>query len=88
MDTDTTGVPYGASVLRDKAMDPLGDVLVAYEMNGQPIPVDHGFPVRLVAPGIVGARNVKWLSRIMMSDHESQSHWQQNDYKGSDIGLR
>lgn len=30
-------------------------------MNGQPIPRDHGFPVRVIVPGVVGARNVKWL---------------------------
>lgn len=82
LDTDVTGVSYGASILRDKAMDPKGDVLVAYEMNGKPIPVDHGYPIRLVAPGIVGARSVKWLCRIVTSTEESDSHWQQNDYKG------
>lgn len=36
----------------------------------------------MICPGIVGARNVKWLSRITISDEESDSHWQQNDYKG------
>jgi len=38
---------------------------------------DHGFPVRVVAPGIAGARSVKWLSRIIASKQESDSHWQQ-----------
>ena len=69
-------------------MDPLGDVLLAYEMNGKPIPVDHGFPVRVIAPGIVGARNVKWLGRIIASEEESDSHWQQNDYKGEYIFVK
>lgn len=41
------------------------------------LPIDHGFPVRVVAPGITGARSVKWLSRIITSKDESQSHWQQ-----------
>lgn len=51
-------------------------------MNGKEIPRDHGYPVRLIAPGIVGARNVKWLGRIVLSEEESDSHWQKRDYKG------
>uniref|UniRef100_T1INN5 Sulfite oxidase n=1 Tax=Strigamia maritima TaxID=126957 RepID=T1INN5_STRMM len=80
LDLDPASSPYGASILFEKAMDP--DVILAYEMNGQPIPRDHGFPVRVIVPGVVGARNVKWVSRIVVSHDESSSHWQQNDYKG------
>lgn len=57
------------------------DVLLAYEMNGRPLPIDHGFPLRVLVPGAVGARSVKWLKRIILSVHESPSHWQQQDYK-------
>lgn len=81
-DHDITGSTYGASIPVDSALSSERDVLVAYEMNGVPIPRDHGFPVRLVAPGVVGARNVKWLKKIVSSKEESSSHWQQNDYKG------
>jgi DMSO/TMAO reductase YedYZ molybdopterin-dependent catalytic subunit len=41
-----------------------GEVLLAYEMNGEPLPPQHGFPLRLVVPGWYGMTNVKWLSRI------------------------
>ena len=41
-----------------------GDLLLAYEMNGQPLPPQHGAPVRLVAPGWYGMAHVKWLQRI------------------------
>lgn len=63
-------------------MDSRGDVILAYEMNGEPLTRDHGYPVRIICPGIVGARNVKWIRRIIVSTNESDSQWQQNDYKG------
>ncbi len=50
-------------------------------MNDEDIPRDHGFPLRAVVPGVVGARSIKWLNRIIISSQESPSHWQKNDYK-------
>ncbi|MBN3291953.1 SUOX protein, partial [Polypterus senegalus] len=82
LDKDVTGTSYGASIPLHKALSEDGDVLLAYEMNGEVLPLDHGFPLRVVVPGVVGARNVKWLGKIILSAEESQSHWQQNDYKG------
>lgn len=79
---DPTSTPYAASIPLSKAMDERGDVILAYEMNDEPLSRDHGFPVRVICPGIVGARNVKWLGKITISNVESDSHWQQNDYKG------
>ncbi|KAH6877150.1 Oxidoreductase, molybdopterin-binding domain-containing protein [Thelonectria olida] len=72
---------YGASIPIKKAVDPQGDVLLAYGMNGQPLPRDHGFPLRAIVPGHVAARSVKWLSRVTLSDEESWSQWQRKDYK-------
>ena len=43
-------------------MDPAGDVLLAFEMNGQPLPADHGYPLRVVVPGVAACRSVKWVS--------------------------
>jgi len=45
-----------------------GEVLLAYEMNGAPLPPQHGFPLRLVVPGWYGMTNVKWLERIELVD--------------------
>ncbi|XP_067634597.1 sulfite oxidase, mitochondrial [Eurosta solidaginis] len=81
-DLDPTSHPYGASIPLTKAMDERGDVILAYEMNGMPLSRDHGYPLRCIVPGTVGARNVKWLTRLAVSEKESNSHWQQNDYKG------
>lgn len=55
-----------------KALD---DVLVAYEMNGAPLPPDHGFPVRLVVPGWVGVASIKWLGQIEVSAQPLFSPW-------------
>ena len=50
----------------DEALNP--DNLLCYEMNGAPLPPEHGFPVRLIAPGWYGVANVKWLTRIEVMD--------------------
>ncbi|KAJ3057138.1 hypothetical protein HK097_000066 [Rhizophlyctis rosea] len=73
---------YGASIPATTAMDPQREVLLAYEMNGEPIPPDHGGVLRVVVPGTVAARSVKWVNKIALSDEESWSHWQRHDYKG------
>lgn len=72
---------YGASVPIQKALDERGDVMVVFEMNGQPLTRDHGYPLRVLIPGHVAARSVKWLYEVKLSKEESSSHWQQKDYK-------
>lgn len=72
---------YGASIPIDKALSRYGDVLLVHSMNGAPLPQDHGFPLRVLVPGHVAARSVKWLNRIVLAEDESQSQWQQRDYK-------
>ncbi|XP_041458389.1 sulfite oxidase-like [Lytechinus variegatus] len=72
---------YGSSIPLLKALDPRGDVIVALEMNGSELPRDHGYPMRIVAPGIVGARSVKWLKSIRVLGHESTNYYQKRDYK-------
>ncbi len=52
------------------------EVLLAYEMNGEPLPAQHGYPLRLVVPGWYGMTHVKWLSRITAIDKEFDG-WQQ-----------
>ncbi|CAI5953610.1 unnamed protein product [Closterium sp. NIES-64] len=75
------GGPYKASLPLLHASSPEQDVLLAYQMNGQDLTPDHGFPLRIVAPGVIGARSVKWLDRIDVLSHESQGFFMQRDYK-------
>lgn len=82
LDLDPAGVPYGASIPINRALNPRADILLAYEMNGETIPRDHGYPIRVIVPGVVGARNVKWLAKIVISKEESLSQFQRGDYKG------
>jgi len=80
-DTDESGDPYGASIPAWRALSREQDVVLALDMNGQPLSRDHGFPVRAVVPGVVASRSVKWLRRVVVSDEESRSFWQRKDYK-------
>ena len=59
----------------------LKDVLVAYEMNGEPLPPDHGFPARLVVPDWIGIASIKWLGRIEVSDTPLTSPWNTQFYR-------
>lgn len=56
-------------------------MLLAYEMNGEPLPREHGFPLRVVVPGYVGARSVKWISRITLQQDPSDNRYQAREYK-------
>ncbi len=72
-----------ASIPITKALNYRGDVILAYEMNGQSIPLEHGFPVRAIVPGHVGVRNVKWVNKITLSPEEAKGTWQRGmAYKG------
>jgi DMSO/TMAO reductase YedYZ molybdopterin-dependent catalytic subunit len=61
-----------------KALD---DVLLAYEMNGRPLPPDHGFPVRLVVPSWVGIASIKWVGDIEVSASPLFSPWNTEYYR-------
>jgi DMSO/TMAO reductase YedYZ molybdopterin-dependent catalytic subunit len=57
------------------------DVLLAYELNGTPLPPQHGFPLRLLVPGWYGMTNVKWLTRITLLDAPFTGYQQARGYR-------
>lgn len=64
---------------------PLGDAMnqatvLAYEMNGEPLSRAHGFPVRLLVPGLFGMKNPKWISRIDVVDYDFQGYWEKSGW--------
>jgi sulfane dehydrogenase subunit SoxC len=70
---------FARSLPLAKALDP--DILLALEMNGGPIPVDRGGPVRAIVPGWYATDSVKWLRRIWFTDDEFDGYFQAQDYR-------
>jgi DMSO/TMAO reductase YedYZ molybdopterin-dependent catalytic subunit len=56
------------------------DTLLVYAMNGQPLPPDHGFPLRVLVPGWIGVANIKWVGRIEVSEKPLFSNWNTDTY--------
>jgi DMSO/TMAO reductase YedYZ molybdopterin-dependent catalytic subunit len=69
---------YTDTISFEKAMDP--STFVAYEMNGEPLPERHGYPVRMIVPGLVGEKSVKWVTRIELLNHEAKGFYEQQGW--------
>lgn len=82
---DGADVPLGSmpdfqrSIPVIKALE--ANTLLAYEMNGETVPVKHGFPLRVVAPGWASASWVKWLTSIRVLDKEHDGFWMKSAYR-------
>lgn len=69
---DTT---YGASHAREVCMNPARPCMLAFMMNGELLHPDHGYPVRLLMPGYIGGRMIKWVSTISVTREEGDNHY-------------
>jgi nitrate reductase (NAD(P)H) len=72
-------VKYGTSIPLARAMNAAYDVMIAWEANGEKLMPDHGYPVRLIVPGYIGGRMIKWLKEINVIDHETKNHYHYHD---------
>jgi sulfite oxidase len=70
---------FGGSIPLDKALR--SEVLLAWAMNGEPLAPVHGAPLRVVVPGYIGARSIKWLQRIELRSEPWSGHFQQVAYR-------
>lgn len=69
---------FGRSMHYTDALQP--EVMLAYEMNGEPLNLYHGAPVRVLVPGWYGVANVKWLEQIHVQDRRYMGRFQARDY--------
>jgi sulfite oxidase len=78
---DGTVAPFGGSIPLERALATDGLALVAHAMNDEPLTPEHGAPLRTIVPGYIGARSVKWLAKITVSDRPSPNHYVAEAYK-------
>ena len=74
-----TRTQFGGSIPLGRAL--LGDVLLAWQMNGQPLTPEHGAPLRVIVPGYIGARSVKWLKEINLLVAPSRNPFHAHAYR-------
>ena len=70
---------YGTSVPLAKALDPAQDIMIAYAQNGEKLRPDHGFPVRVIIPGFIGGRMIKFLCGITVTSVPSDNFYHFRD---------
>jgi DMSO/TMAO reductase YedYZ molybdopterin-dependent catalytic subunit len=71
-------INYAMSVPLEKALEP--DTLLAYQMNGEPLSTDHGYPVRVIVPDWYGMASVKWVTRVQVIGHSFQGFFRTRPY--------
>jgi DMSO/TMAO reductase YedYZ molybdopterin-dependent catalytic subunit len=71
---------YGTSIPMNMALDPAADVVIAYKANHEELHPDHGYPLRVIIPGWVESRSVKWLTEIMISDKPTDNFHHYHDH--------
>jgi DMSO/TMAO reductase YedYZ molybdopterin-dependent catalytic subunit len=74
---------YGDSIPYTLARS--GDVFLAYKMNGEPLPKQHGYPLRVIVPGIYGMKNVKWISKIELVNYNFMGFWEKKGWSDEAI---
>jgi DMSO/TMAO reductase YedYZ molybdopterin-dependent catalytic subunit len=80
--------PKRVIVERSMPLEAMGDALLAWEMNGEPVPHAHGGPLRLIVPGYSGVNNIKYIKRLAFTESESDAAIQRTGYRMSPPGSK
>ena len=80
--------PKSVMVERSVPVKAMADALLAWEMNGEPIPLDHGGPLRLIVPGYTGVNNVKYIKRLAFTAEQTDAAIQKTGYRISPPGQK
>ncbi len=78
--------PKTVLVERSVPLEAMGDALLAWELNGAPLPLAHGGPLRLVIPGYQGVNNIKYVKRLAFTETESDARIMTNSYRMAPVG--
>lgn len=79
--------PNTIQVERSVPLSAIDDALLAWEINGEPIPVAHGGPLRMIVPGYTGVNNVKYVKKLAFTKEQSPAKIQQTSYRMSPVGV-
>jgi len=78
--------PKSVIVERSVPLEAMQDALLAWEMNGEPVPLAHGGPLRLIVPGYTGVNNIKYIKQLAFTDQESEARIMSHGYRISPPG--
>lgn len=79
--------PNTIMIERSVPVSVIDEAILAWEINGEPLPIAHGGPLRIIIPGYVGVNNVKYVKQLAFTKEQSPAHIQQNSYRFSPVGV-
>jgi len=80
--------PNAVVVERSVPLSAMQDAMLAWEMNGEPMPLAHGGPLRLIVPGYSGVNNIKYIKRLAFTKEQTQAAIQKTGYRMSPVGQK
>lgn len=79
--------PNTIMIERSVPLSVVDHAILAWEVNGKPLPLAHGGPLRIIVPGYVGVNNVKYIKRLAFTEEQSPARIQQNSYRMTPVGV-